>query len=130
MPSYLEEPWPEHADHVTSETGWATKTTNLQLVAALYDVLNPSKEGQACILLWDIASIHASEATMTAKAARRAVLHPAAQHFVLAALRRGRLPQRQELHPDAGDHDTGPLRHRRIVRRRGHEQGMATTVTS
>ena len=46
----------------------------------------------------------------------RAVLRPAAQHFVLAALRRGRLTQIQELHPGAGDHDAA----RRLVRRRGH----------
>ena len=52
---------------------------------------------------------------------RRAVLHPAAQHVLLAALRPGRLPQLQELHP-------GASRHRRLVRRRGHEQGMAATV--
>ena len=59
---------------------------------------------------------------------RRAVLHPAAQHFVLAALRRGRLPLLQELHPGAGERHSCPLRHRRLVRRLGHEQGMATTV--
>ena len=38
----------------------------LQLAAALDDVLNPSKEGQSWILLWDLASIHASEATLVA----------------------------------------------------------------
>ena len=51
-----EQPWPDHTHHVTSENGWATKTTILQLTAALDDVLNPSKEGQALILLWDMAS--------------------------------------------------------------------------
>ena len=53
------------------------------------------------------------------------MLHPAAQHLVLAALRRGRLPQLQELHPDAGDHDAGPLRPRRLVRRHLDEHCMA-----
>ena len=46
--------------------GWATTTTILQLAAILDDMLNPIKEGQSWILLWDTASIHASEATMTA----------------------------------------------------------------
>ena len=34
--------------------------------ASLDDVMNPSKEGQSWILLWDMASIHASEATLAA----------------------------------------------------------------
>ena len=45
-----------------------------------------------------------------------------------AALRRGRPPQLQELHPDAGGHDAGPLCLRRYIRRRGHEQSMAAPV--
>ena len=61
-----EHPWPEHTRHVTSENGWATTTTTLQLAASLDNVLNLSKEGQAWILLWDMASIHDSEGTMTA----------------------------------------------------------------
>ena len=57
--------------------------------------------------------ILASEATLAAmKAASPHVLlcfiHTT-KHVVLAALRRGRLPLLQELHPDAGDHDAGPL---------------------
>ena len=52
----------------------------------------------------------------------RDVLHPAAQHVVLAALRRGRLPQLQELHPDAGERHACPLRHRRLIRRPGFEK--------
>ena len=36
--------------------------------------------------------------------------------------------QLQELHPDAGDHDAGPLRPQRHLRRRVREQGMARTV--
>ena len=98
----------------------------LRLTATLDDVLNlgtivdPSL-GQA--------SIHASEATLANRfPSRRAVLDLAAQHFVLEALRRGRLPQLQELHPGAVEHDAGPLRHRRLVRRRRDEQGMATTI--
>ena len=35
------------------------------------------------------------------------------RHVPLAAKRRGRLPQLQELHPHAGDRDVGPLRPRR-----------------
>ena len=62
----LENPWPEHSHHVTSENSWATTTTILQLIATLDNVLNPGKEGQAWILLWDMASIHASEATLAA----------------------------------------------------------------
>ena len=61
-----EQAWPERARHVPSEHGWATATTLLQLAATLDDVLNPSKEGQAWILLWDMASIHASEAVLAA----------------------------------------------------------------
>ena len=59
---------------------------------------------------------------------RRAVLPPATKHVVLAALRRGRLPQLQELHPDAGERHSGPLRPRRHLRRLGHEQSMAAPV--
>ena len=72
----LEQPWPEHTRHVTSENGWAATTTILQLAASLDDVMNPSKEGQSWILLWDMASIHASEATLAAMKA-------AVQHVVL-----------------------------------------------
>ena len=57
-------PWPEHTHHVTSENGWARTTTILQLAATLDNVLNPSKEGQSWIPLWDMASSHASEATL------------------------------------------------------------------
>ena len=60
----------EHSHHVTSENGWAiTATTILQFTATLDNVLNPSKEGQSWILFWDMASIFASEGTMTAMAA-------------------------------------------------------------
>ena len=61
-----EKPWPERTHHVISDNGWATTTTILQLAAALDNVLNPGKEGQSWILLWDMASIHASEATLEA----------------------------------------------------------------
>ena len=63
----LEQPWPERTRHVTSENGRATTTTILQLTTTLDDVLNPIKEGQASILLWDEASTHASEPTLAAK---------------------------------------------------------------
>ena len=59
---------------------------------------------------------------------RRVVLHPATKHVVHAALRRGRLPQLQELHPRASERHSCPLRHRRLVRRLGHEQCMAAPV--
>ena len=42
--------------------------------------------------------------------ARRAVLHPATKHVVPAALRHGRLPQLQELHPGASERHACPLR--------------------
>ena len=58
----------------------------------------------------------------------RAVLPPATKHVVPAALRRGRLPQLQELHPGAGEHHACPLRPRWLLRRLGHEQGMAAPV--
>ena len=58
-----EKPWPERTRHVTSENGWATTTTILQLAASLEDVMNPSKEGQSWILLW---GMHASEARVAA----------------------------------------------------------------
>ena len=70
-----EKPWPERTRHVTSENGWATTTTILQLAASLDDVMNPSKEGQSWILLWDM---HASEATLAAMKA-------AFPHVVLCA---------------------------------------------
>ena len=54
-----EKPWPERTHHVISDNGWAT-------TAALNNVLNPGWEGQSWILLWDMASVHASEATLTA----------------------------------------------------------------
>ena len=76
-----EQPWPEHTHHVTSENGWATTTTILQLAATLDNVLNPSKEGQTWILVWDMASIHASEATLAAMKA-------AFPHIVLCFIRR------------------------------------------
>ena len=61
-----EQPWLEHTHHVTSEKGRAAATTILQLTTTLDDVVNTGKEGQAWILLWDKASIHASEATLAA----------------------------------------------------------------
>ena len=60
-----EQPRPERTQHVTSENGWAT-TTLLQLTATLDNVLNPSREGQAFILLWDMAFIHAIDRTLAA----------------------------------------------------------------
>ena len=45
----------------------------IQLAASLDNVLNPGREGQSWILFWDMASIHASEATLAAMKA--AFLH-------------------------------------------------------
>ena len=59
-------PWPERTHHVTSENGWATTTTLLQLTAILDNVLNPSRDGQAWILLLVMASSHASADTLAA----------------------------------------------------------------
>ena len=126
-----EQPWPERACHVTSENGWATTTTLLHFAATLDNVLNSSREGQAWILLWDMASIHASADTLAAKrASRRTVLPPVTKHFVLAALRSGRLPKLQELHPGASERHSCLLCHRRLVRRLGQEQGMVAPRTS
>ena len=102
----------------TTENGWATTTTILQLTATLDDVLNQGKEGQAWILPWDMASIHASRDHQGR--------HPAAQHVVLAAMRRGQ--QVQELHPGASARHSCSLRPRRLVRRLGLKQGMAAPV--
>ena len=61
-----------------------------------------------------MASIHASEATLAAMKGRfptrRTVLPPDTKRVVLAALRRGRLPQLQELRPDAGERHSCPSR--------------------
>ena len=46
-----EQPWKEQTRHVTSENGWATTTTVLQLAASLDNVMNPGREGQSWILL-------------------------------------------------------------------------------
>ena len=125
-----EQPWPEHTHHVTSENGWAT-TTLLQLAATLEDVLNSGKEDKrgSSSGTWpatrqrDHAGRHEGRLP-----SRRAVLHPAAQHVVLAAMRHGSLQQFQEQHPDGSEHDAGPLRPRWLVQRRPHEQGMAASV--
>ena len=88
-----EQPWPEHTHHVASENGWATTTTILQLAAMWDNVLNPSREGQAWILLWDMASIHASKATLaTIKAAFPHVVLPCNSAASRAASRRRRAP--------------------------------------
>ena len=120
-----EQPWLERTHHVTSENGWATTTTILQLAAALDDVMNPSKEGQSWILLCDISSIdsHANRSP-----SRGAVLNPATKHVEFAALRRGRLPQLQELQSGAGVRHSCPLCPRWLLRRLDIEQGMAAPV--
>ena len=56
------------------------------------------------------------------------MLPPATKHVVPAALRRGRLPQLQELHSDAGERHSCPRRSRWLLRRLGHEQSMAAPV--
>ena len=67
----LEQPWPETTLATSRQkTAGPATTTILQLAATLDDVLNPSKEGQAWILLWDMTSIHASEATLAAMKAK------------------------------------------------------------
>ena len=83
-----EQPWPERTRHVTSENGWATTATILQLAATLDDVLNPGKQGPAWILLWDMASCLRDSGRSThggAVPSSRAVLHPLPQHVLLAA---------------------------------------------
>ena len=65
----------------------------------------------------------------------RAVLHPATKHFVLAALRCGRLPKLQELHPGAGERHSCPPVFGRMGSSRSHgllrrEQGLDNWVAS
>ena len=69
----LEEPWALHTSHVISENGWATTTTLLQLTATLDDAMIPGMERKSWTFLWDMPSIHASEATLAAMMA--AFLH-------------------------------------------------------
>ena len=59
---------------------------------------------------------------------RRAVVLPTTKHVVPTALRRGRLPQLQELHPGAGERHSCPHRPRWVLRRLGHEESMAAPV--
>ena len=114
------QPWPPHTHHATSDNGWATTWTILELADVLDHVMNPDPllgHGQ-----------YSRQRRLTSRhggvtASRRAVLHPTAQHFVLAAMRLGHIPQLQDLRPDAS-----PLRHRRLIRRHRDKQGMATTV--
>ena len=58
--------------HIGERLG-TTTTTLLQLTATLDDVMNPGMERQSWTLLWDMPSIHASEATLAAMMA--AFLH-------------------------------------------------------
>ena len=123
----LEKPWPKHAHHVTSENGWAPATMLLQLVATLDNVLNPSRERQSWILLWDMASIHASEATLAAMK----VTFP---HVVLCFI----LPRSTSyLQPcdvaifrsfKSCIASAALARPRWLLRRPGHEQSMAAPV--
>ena len=98
-----EHPWPERTHHVTSENGWATTTTILQLAASLDDVMkivdpplghgeHPCQRGHP--------GRHAGRFP-----SHRARIPPATKHVVQGALRRGRLP-----------------------RSLGHEQSMAAPV--
>ena len=120
-----EKPWRERTHHVTSENGWATTTTILQLAAALDNVLNPSRGTAVDPPLGHGQRGHAGSHAGHIPS-RRAVLPPATKHVVPAALRRGRLPQLQELHSDAGH--SCPLRPWRHLRRLGHEPSMAAPV--
>ena len=115
-----EQPWPERTHHVTSENGWATTTTILQLAAALDNMQRgtvvhpPLGHGQ-----------HPRQRGHPGRHAghipsHRARVPPATKHVVPTALRRGRLPQLQ----GAGEHHACLLRPRWLLRRLGHEQGM------
>ena len=62
-----EQPWPERTHHVTSENGWGHDDDAPAAHSHIGRACSiQSKEGQAWILLWDMASIHASEATLAA----------------------------------------------------------------
>ena len=73
---------------------------------------------------------HSSEVTV---AAMKASLLHAALCFIPPQstsylLPRGSLPQLQELHPKTIEHYPCPVRHRRLIRHLGDEEGLATTV--
>ena len=129
-----EQPWPEHTHHVISENGWATTTTILQLAATLDNVLNPSREELAWILLWDMASIHATEATVAAMKATLphvvlCFVAPRSTSFLqpcdVAVFRsfKSCIQTRRERR-------SCPLRLRRLIRRHRDAHGMATTVVN
>ena len=112
----------------SSENGWATTTTILQLAASLDDAVNPSSVDPSLGL-----GQHPRQRGHPFRhegrfPTRLCCASSATKHFVLAALRRGRLPQLQERHPDAGERHSCPLRPRWLLRRLGHEQGMAAPV--
>ena len=79
-----------------------------------------------------MASITAGGSTLAAM--EESLLHvvlcfiPPRSTFVLAAMRLGHIPQLLELHQDASEGHSCPLRHRRLIRRHHDEQDMATTV--
>ena len=121
-------PWPEHTRHVTSENGWATTTAILQLTTALDDCCTRARKDNRGSFSGAATPARHHVRHKGDVPSRRVVFHPAAQHVALAVVRRGRLPHLQELHPDAGERHSCPLRSRPLGGRRGHEQGVAAPV--
>ena len=126
------QPWPERTHHVTSENGWATTTTILQVTATLDNVLNRAEKDRRGSFsgTWPASTparprwLPCGPFCLTSCCASSR--HDARRTCSLATS--GRLPQLQELHPGASERHSCPLRHRRLVRRLGNEQGMAAPV--
>ena len=89
-----QQPWPERTHHVTSENGWATTPTILQLTAHNGRRAEPGQRRTSV----DLSLGHHQQPRQRAHPGRhegrfpirRTVLHPATMHVILAALRRGR----------------------------------------
>ena len=118
-----EQPWPEHTRHVTERLGHDDHDPAARGQSGRRDEPKQRRTGM------DPSLGHGQHPRQRGHPGRhqgrfptrRAVLHPAAKHVLLAALRRGRLPQLQELHPGASERHSCPLRPRRHLRRLGHE---------
>ena len=84
-----QEPFPPHSLRTFSENGSAISSTTVELAIASDGVINPAGHSRAWILLWEMASVHASEVTLCfhegVVASCRVVFHCIPKHFVLAA---------------------------------------------
>ena len=97
------EPFPPQSLHTTSEKGWATTSTIVDLAASRDHVMNPEMDEHGSSSgTWRQRKDPGHHRGITASCC--AVLHPAAQHVVPAVMRRGGLPQLQGLHQEGSDH--------------------------